>query len=96
MVPSPSRYQAERLPSGSLRIAVRDHGPGLAPGLGDRAFERFTRGDAAREGEGAGLGLAIVAAIARSHGGTAGLRTADDAGFEAWVELPAGALRSAL
>jgi signal transduction histidine kinase len=91
----PISMTAEPQPSGCLRIGVRDHGPGLAPGLRDRAFERFTRGDAAREGEGAGLGLAIVAAIARSHGGTAGLGSAEGAGFEVWIELPADALRAA-
>ena len=33
---------------GVLRVAVRDHGPGFADGLADRAFEPFVRGDAAR------------------------------------------------
>ncbi|HEV7806535.1 MAG TPA: ATP-binding protein [Solirubrobacteraceae bacterium] len=91
----PISMTAEPQPSGSLRITVRDHGPGLAPGLGDRAFERFTRGDAARDGEGAGLGLAIVAAITGSHGGAAGLGSAEGGGCEVWIELPASALRAA-
>ena len=76
-------------PNGVLRIGVGDHGSGLSPGLAQStAFERFTRGDAAREGEGAGLGLAIVAAIAASHGGSAGLGPADGGGLEAWIEIP--------
>ncbi len=37
----------------------------------ERAFDRFSRADAAHGGGGAGLGLAIVDAIARAHGGTA-------------------------
>ena len=48
---------------------VRDEGPGFPPGFADRAFERFSRADEARTGGGAGLGLAIVAAVARAHGG---------------------------
>src|SRR4051794_20662412 len=55
---------------GAVRLHVRDDGPGMPDGLA--AFERFSRGDAARGRGGAGLGLAIVAAIARAHGGEAG------------------------
>jgi signal transduction histidine kinase len=57
----------------SLEIAVSDEGPGLSEELAPRAFERFTRGDAARTRGGAGLGLAIVSAIAEAHGGRAAL-----------------------
>ena len=51
-------------------------------------FERFTRGDAARGRGGAGLGLAIVAAIARAHGGEAGAANRPDGGADVWIELP--------
>jgi signal transduction histidine kinase len=51
-------------------IWVEDEGPGLGE-FADRAFERFTRADEGRTGGGAGLGLAIVRAIARAHGGDA-------------------------
>jgi signal transduction histidine kinase len=54
-----------------LRMEVRDTGPGFPEGFGDRAFERFTRGDPGRTGGGAGLGLAIVRVIAEAHGGMA-------------------------
>ena len=64
-----------------VRFHVRDDGPGIPEEL--QAFERFTRGDAARGRGGAGLGLAIVAAIARAHGGDAGADGAD-----VWIELP--------
>jgi two-component system, OmpR family, sensor kinase len=63
---------------GGVEVAVRDEGAGFATAMGDRAFERFTRGDDARSGEGAGLGLAIVRAIAEAHGGSAAI--ADGAG----------------
>jgi two-component system OmpR family sensor kinase len=71
-----------------LRLQVGDRGAGLPPGLGKRAFDRFTRGDAAREGPGAGLGLAIVAAVAHAHAGRAGLDARPGGGTLAWLELP--------
>lgn len=50
---------------------VHDDGPGFAPGLAPHAFERFARGDASRNrAGGAGLGLALVEAIVRSHAGS--------------------------
>ena len=52
-------------------FASRDEGPGFPPGFLPRAFERFSRPDDARSGGTAGLGLAIVDAVAQAHGGTA-------------------------
>jgi signal transduction histidine kinase len=57
---------------GELVIDVADEGQGLPPGETERIFERFARADSARsraEG-GAGLGLAIVDAIAKAHEGS--------------------------
>lgn len=57
-------------------FSVHDDGPGFPPDLiGGRAFERFTRGDAARTRSqgGTGLGLALVRAIVSAHGGDVGL-----------------------
>lgn len=57
-------------------IEVEDDGPGFPDGLLHTAFDRFTRGDAARTrrtnertSSGAGLGLPIAASIVRAHGG---------------------------
>jgi two-component system, OmpR family, sensor kinase len=74
---------------GEVRIVVRDHGPGFPPGFAGRAFERFARPDAGRSGGGAGLGLAIVDAIARAHGGSAAVAGAEP-GARVTIALPAG------
>ena len=50
-------------------VSVSDRGPGVASDARAHIFERFWRGRSARH-TGAGLGLAIVAEIARAHGGT--------------------------
>ncbi len=50
-------------------VSVSDRGPGVASDDRAHIFERFWRGRGARH-TGAGLGLAIVAEIARAHGGT--------------------------
>lgn len=56
---------------GELVIDVTDQGSGFPAGFRERAFERFSRADVGRTSGGAGLGLSIVAAIARAHGGSA-------------------------
>ncbi|MFN2520547.1 MAG: sensor histidine kinase [Candidatus Limnocylindria bacterium] len=50
-------------------VAVRDHGPGVAPVDAPHVFDRFWRAPAARSMPGSGLGLAIVREVAESHGG---------------------------
>ena len=72
----------------TVELHVEDEGEGLPPGFAERAFERFTRADEARGSGGAGLGLAIVAAIARAHGGKAGF-SPRQRGTDAWIALPA-------
>lgn len=63
--------------NGELRLWVRDTGPGVEPDVAATVFDRFARGATSRSTrpEGAGIGLSIVAAIARAHGGRVDLDT---------------------
>jgi len=74
------------------RVEVRDHGPGLPVDDPAVLFERFWRAEAGRERArgGAGLGLAIVAAIAEAHGGRVTASDAPGGGASFVVSLPLG------
>ncbi len=67
-----------------VRLVVEDDGPGIPPADRDRVFDRFVRLDPQADG-GAGLGLALVAALVRGRGGTvvAGTSSAGGARLEA-------------
>ena len=67
-------------PFPAVVFEIADQGPGLTPAQAEHVFERFYRVDQARtrHSGGAGLGLAIVAALVPAHGGTV------------WVESPPG------
>jgi signal transduction histidine kinase len=71
-----------------VELHVLDGGPGFPPGYSGRAFERFTRGDGARRRGGAGLGLAIVQAIAVAHEGRAHARNRPEGGADVWLDVP--------
>jgi two-component system OmpR family sensor kinase len=73
-------------------VGVRDHGPGLPPGDPNAVFERFWRDSASRgrDDGGAGLGLAIVAALVNAHGGTVEASNLPDGGALFTVRLPLG------
>ncbi|MFC9929194.1 ATP-binding protein [Streptomyces sp. NPDC127190] len=70
-----------------LRVSVTDEGPGFPPDFLPRAFERFARAEASRAGEGSGLGLSFVSAVAAAHGGTAHAENAAG-GAAVTLELP--------
>ncbi len=73
--------------SGSVELWVADEGPGIPPGAEKRIFERFGRADTGRGIAGSGLGLPIVAAIARAHGGYVSLDS-DETGSRFGIVLP--------
>jgi two-component system OmpR family sensor kinase len=79
--------------SGRARFEVADEGPGMAPEVAAKVFDRFYRADSsrARAAGGTGLGLAIVQGIADAHGGKASVSSEVGRGSRFVVELPATA-----
>ncbi len=73
-----------------VELVVSDQGPGFPPEALDSVFDRFYRADSSRSRKsgGAGLGLAIVDAIARAHGGRAIASNANGGGARMAVVLP--------
>jgi two-component system, OmpR family, sensor kinase len=85
------RLEVVQLASGRVRFTVIDDGPGIPPDQRERIFERFHRVDTARarKSGGAGLGLAIVRAVAEAHGGHVHALARDDArGAQIEIVLP--------
>ncbi len=82
----------------TVRMEVRDTGPGLTPAESARVFDRFYRGDSSRQrrasGGGSGLGLSIVSALVAAHGGTVGVESEPGQGATFWVDLPAADARA--
>ncbi|MEA2496400.1 MAG: hypothetical protein QOJ29_4311 [Thermoleophilaceae bacterium] len=80
-----------RVAGESVELHVLDDGPGVPPGFAAAAFERFTRGEAARTTGGSGLGMAIVRGLAEAQGGTVGAMNRADGGADVWLSLPLAA-----
>jgi len=80
----------QRHGAGRVRFVVDDDGPGIPAGQREQVFERFHRTDAARDRRsgGAGLGLAIVRAIAEAHGGGVTAGPSPEGGARVELELP--------
>ena len=76
--------------NGMAVVEIEDNGPGIADDQIERAFEPFHRLEASRNRDtgGIGLGLAVVRAIARGHGGDVSLKTRREGGLRAQVRLP--------
>jgi signal transduction histidine kinase len=71
----------------AVEIAVADRGPGIAPDDRDRVLRRFVRLEKSRTEPGTGLGLSLVQAVARLHGG--GVRLEDNApGLRVVLRIP--------
>jgi signal transduction histidine kinase len=76
----------------SIRLEVRDDGPGIPEHEQRLIFQRFYRrgSELRRETQGIGLGLAIVQYIVEAHGGSVGVESQVGKGSRFIVELPAG------
>jgi len=79
--------------AGSVVLEVADSGPGIPEAMRERMFERFVRGQSSSDtasSDGTGLGLAMVRAIAASHGGTVSAERSERlGGARLVVTLPA-------
>jgi two-component system OmpR family sensor kinase len=76
-----------------VRISVEDFGPGLSEDHQKRIFERFYRADPSRhrtDSEGSGLGLSIVDAVMRAHGGSVTVRSEFGKGSTFTLFFPEG------
>ena len=80
-----------------MRFVVEDDGPGIRADQRERVFDRFHRTDAARDraSGGAGLGLAIVRAIAEAHGGRVSAGASAEGGARMVLELAQFTVRPA-
>jgi len=74
--------------NGEARLWVRDTGPGIPVEQRERIFARFSRGAGRRRSEGAGLGLAIVRAIAEAHHGRVEVDSSPGSGATVAVVIP--------
>ncbi|MCC5948935.1 MAG: ATP-binding protein [Nitriliruptoraceae bacterium] len=83
----PIEVELARLDTQGVAVEVRDHGPGIPPEQRERVFEPLYRADEAAPRPGTGVGLALVAAFARLHGGTACVLDREH-GAHLRVELP--------
>jgi signal transduction histidine kinase len=88
----PAVHVALAKSSAGPEISVSDRGAGIAAADRERVMKRFVRLETSRTVPGTGLGLSLVAAVARLHGGS--VRLEDNApGLRAVLALPAGIVR---
>ncbi len=79
--------RAERA-DGDVRVAVIDHGPGIAPEDLPHLFDRFYRARTAGEAEGLGLGLFITKVLVEAHGGKIWVESETGKGSTFYFALP--------
>ena len=79
--------RAERTEEGTVRVEVRDRGPGIAPEQREQVFARGVK--LAGEGPGAGLGLYVARGLVEAMAGRAGVNPRPGGGSSFWVTLPA-------
>jgi signal transduction histidine kinase len=72
----------------AVTLHVLDEGGGWDEDFAEHAFDRFATASDGRAAKGAGLGLAIVAAIAAAHDGAAHAANRTGGGADVWIEIP--------
>lgn len=74
----------------AIRVAITDHGPGIAEAFRDQIFQKFAQADSSdtRQKSGTGLGLSISKAIVERLGGTIGFETSPGHGTTFYFDLP--------
>jgi signal transduction histidine kinase len=87
------RVEVQQRSDGSVEICVADDGPGIPDAEKPKVAQRFYRGDTSRGTPGVGLGLSLVQAVAKLHGGTLEL-TDNFPGLRARMIIEPGALLS--
>jgi signal transduction histidine kinase len=71
-----------------VMVAVHDEGPGIAPDMLPRVFERFSRSPEGASAVGFGLGLAISRKLVEAHGRSIGVESTKGEGTTFWFTLP--------
>ncbi|HEY2400072.1 MAG TPA: HAMP domain-containing sensor histidine kinase [Steroidobacteraceae bacterium] len=90
VVHTPTGTEVAVMVSSNGSVSVSDSGPGVKPDDKPYVFDRFWRGKGERN-PGAGLGLAIVAEIARAHRGTVEVGESPEGGAKFTITLPPAA-----
>jgi signal transduction histidine kinase len=80
--------------AGHVVLTVSDNGPGIPEDMRGKVIERFVRLEESRSVPGSGLGLSLVAAVARLHGGELRLES-NEPGLRAVLDLPRGDIQVA-
>lgn len=85
------RILAQRADDDSIRMTVEDEGPGIAPDLRERVFDKFFRATSSHQSQGTGMGLAIAKGIVEAHGGRIAIESgAEGKGTRVVFTLPIG------
>lgn len=85
------RIRAQRADDDSIRMTVEDEGPGIAPDLRERVFDKFFRATSSHQSQGTGMGLAIAKGIVEAHGGRISIESgAEGKGTLVVFTLPIG------
>lgn len=77
-----------------IEVSISDNGSGIPESERERVFERFVRLEASRSRPGSGLGLSLVAAVAKLHGGSVRLED-NEPGLRVVLAIPAAPEKAA-